>query len=144
MSLLIQPCHCALQCEHSLGTVCQLIRIKHMFLYKIIVFAQILGFIKHGLTMKQSYFKRKTGQYLPNKVIASKHAQSELHCAMACTALDVCLSINYKVKGVDKGLCQLNNDTVSKNLSLVFDEELDHLSVVKRVKYFYNSPHIVS
>ena len=107
-----------------------------MFLYKIILFAQFFGFIRYGLTMqKETYLKRKSHQYLPNNVIVSKHTKSELQCAMACTDLDACLSINYKVKGVDQGLCQLNNETVSKKLQLVLDEEFDHLTVVKRVKY---------
>ena len=108
-----------------------------MFLYKIILFAQFFGFIKYSLTIqKETYFKRKSGQYLPNNVIVSKHTKSELQCVMACTALDVCLSINYKVKGVGQGLSQLNNETVSKKLQLVLDEKFAHLSVVKRVKYF--------
>ena len=110
-----------------------------MFLYKIILFAQFLGFIKYSLTIqKETYFKRRSGQYLPNNVIALKHTKSELECAMACTALDACLSINYKVKGVDQGLCQLNNETVSKKLQLVLDEKFVHLTVVKRVKYFHD------
>ena len=113
---------------------------QNMFLYTILVF----GFIKHGLTMKQTNFKRKASQYLLNKVIVSKHTQSELQCAMACTTLDGCLSINYKVKGVDQGLCQLNNNTVSKNLQPVFDEEFNFLSVVQKVKYYFDITYAVS
>jgi hypothetical protein len=109
-----------------------------MFLFKtILAFVQVFAFIGYGVTMKHATFKRKTGQYLPDSVITTKYAESELECSMHCTSIDACLSVNYKASGVDQGLCQLNNSTTSENLGLVSDDKFVHLSILKRVKYFF-------
>ncbi len=86
--------------------------------------------------MEQAVFKRKTGTFLPDSVIATKYAESELECSMHCTSHDACLSVNYKTSGVDQGLCQLNNKTHSEKLKLASDEKFVHLSVIKRVRHF--------
>ena len=80
--------------------------------------------------MKDAIFKRKTGQYLPDSVITTKYAESELECSMHCTSIDACLSVNYKAGGVDQGVCQLNNSTASESLGLVSDDKFVHLSTV--------------
>jgi hypothetical protein len=109
-----------------------------MFLFKtILAFVQVFAFIGYGVTMKHAIFKRKTGQYLPDSVITKKYAESELECSMHCTSIDACLSVNYKASGEDQGLCQLNNSTTSENLGLVSDDKFMHLSILKRVKYFF-------
>ena len=87
--------------------------------------------------MKHAIFRRKTGQYLPDSVITTKYAEGERVCSMYCTRLDACLSVNYKDSGVDQGLCQLNNSTTSENLGLVSDDKFVHISIVKRVRYFF-------
>jgi hypothetical protein len=107
-----------------------------MSLFKtILAYVQFFAFIRYGVTIKHATFKRKTGQYLPDSVITTKYAESELECSMHCTRLDACVSVNYKASGVDQGLCQLNNRT-SENLGLVADDKFVHLSIVKRVRYF--------
>ena len=87
--------------------------------------------------MKHAVFTRKTGKFLPDSVITTKYAESELECSMHCTSHDACLSVNYKTSGVDQGSCQLNNKTLSEKLGLVSDEKFVHLSVIKRVRYFF-------
>ena len=83
-----------------------------MSLFKtILAFVQFFVFIGCGVTMKHAIFKRTTGQYLPDSVITTECAESELECSMHCTSIDACLSVNYKASGVDQGLCQLNNRT---------------------------------
>ena len=86
--------------------------------------------------MKHAIFTRKTGKLLPDSVIATKYTESELECSMHCTSHDACLSVNYKTRGVEQGLCQLNNKTLSEKLKLASDEKFVHLSVIKRVRYF--------
>ena len=114
---------------------------QNMSLFKtILVYVQFFAFIRYGVTMKHATFKRKTGQYLPDSVITTKYAESELECSMHCTRLDACLSVNYKASGVDQGLCQLNNRT-SENLGLVADDKFVHLSIVQRVRYFFDIMH---
>jgi hypothetical protein len=107
-----------------------------MSLFKtILAYVQFFAFIGYGVTMKHAIFKRKTGKYLPDSVITTKYAESELECSMHCTSIDACLSVNYKASGVDLGLCQLNNSTKSENLGLVSDDKFVHLSIVKRARY---------
>jgi hypothetical protein len=102
----------------------------------ILAFVQFFAFIGYGVTMKHAIFRRKTGQYLPDSVITTKYAESELECSMHCTSIDACLSVNYKASGDDEGLCQLNNRTTSESLGLVSDDRFVHLSIVKGVRYF--------
>jgi hypothetical protein len=109
-----------------------------MSLFKtILAYVQFFAFIGCGVTMKHAIFKRKTGQYLPDSVITTKYAESELECSMHCTSIDACLSVNYKASGVDQGLCQLNNRTTSESLGLVSDDKFVHLFIVRRVRYFF-------
>jgi hypothetical protein len=76
-----------------------------MSLFKtILAYVQFFAFIGYGVTMKHAIFKRKTGQYLPDSVITTKYAESELECSMHCTSIDACLSVNYKASGVDQGV----------------------------------------
>ena len=103
----------------------------------ILVFAQFFASIGYGIAMKHAVFKRKTGKFLPDSVITTKYAESELECSRHCTSHDACLSVNYKTSGVDQGSCQLNNKTHSEKLGLVSDEKIVHLSVIKRVRYFF-------
>ena len=105
----------------------------------ILVLALLFAFIGYGFAMKQATFKRKTGKFLPDSVIATKYAESELECSTHCTRLDACLSVNYKAGGVQQGLCQLNNKTHSEKLRLASDETFVHLSVIKRVRHFFGS-----
>ena len=48
-----------------------------------------------------------------------------------------CLSVNYKASGVDQGLCQLKNKATSEKLGLVSYDRFVHLSIVKRIRYFF-------
>ncbi len=91
--------------------------------------------------MKHAIFKRETGKYLPDSVIATKYSGSELECSMHCTSHDACSSVNYKTSGVEQSLCQLNNKTHSEKFKLVSDEKFVHLSVIKRVRHFYYITH---
>ena len=109
-----------------------------MSLFKtILAYVQFFAFIGCGVTMKHAIFRRKTGQYLPDSVITTKYAESERLCSMHCTRIDACLSVNYKASGVDQGLCQLNNRTTSESLGLVSNDKFVHLSILKRVRYFF-------
>jgi hypothetical protein len=105
-----------------------------LLLKMILACVQFFAFIGYGVTMKHAIFKRKTEKYLPDSVITTKYAESELECSMHCTSIDACLTVNYKTSGVDQGLCQLNNRTTLENLGLVSDDRFVHLSLIKRVR----------
>jgi hypothetical protein len=81
---------------------------------KLIFIQSILVCFQFGHTLKQAFFQRQKAQYLPDNVIKTKFAKTELECSLYCTRLEGCLSVNYKISGVGKGLCQLNNNTISE------------------------------
>ena len=72
----------------------------------------ILARLAQGQEMtKQAVFHRKKQKYLANHVIESRQANDELKCALHCIEHDSCASVNYKISGARKGLCELNNET---------------------------------
>ena len=86
-----------------------------------------------GQTLEQAFFQRQKSQYLPDSVIETKYANSELECSLHCTALDGCLSANYEVP---TGLCQLNNNTISEKGG-VKDPNFVYLSIELLVGYLF-------
>ena len=132
MSCFLRLCHCTPAIELS-----RVIYIAMLSFTTILVFAQFFVFIGYGIAMEHAIFTRKTGQFLPDSVIVTKYAASELECSMHCTSNDACFSVNYKTSGVNQGLCQLNNKTHSEKLKLASDEKFVHLSVIKRVRHFF-------
>ena len=60
---------------------------------------------------KQAVFHRKNQKYLVNHVIESRQAKDDLTCVLHCIRHDSCASVNYKISGARKGLCELNNET---------------------------------
>ena len=80
--------------------------------------------------------RRNDQKYLANHVIATKQAATEFECGMHCVAYGLCLSINYKISGVDKGRCELNNKTLQEtfNADKEINPEFNHLYIIKKVK----------
>ena len=79
------------------------------------IFSLILAPLAEGQEMtKQALFHRKKQKYLVNHVIESRQAKDESRCALYCIAHDSCASVNYKISGVRKGLCELNDETPQK------------------------------
>lgn len=53
-----------------------------------------------------------------------------------CSRNEVCASVNYKISGIDKGLCELNSKTLD---GMALDEitdslEYNQLDIIKRVR----------
>ena len=72
----------------------------------------ILARLAQGQEMtKQALFHRKKQKYLANHVIETRQAEDELTCTLYCIGHDSCASVNYKISGARKGLCELNNET---------------------------------
>ena len=79
------------------------------------IYLLILGRLTQGQhTTKQAVFQREKQKYLANHVIESTQAEDELTCALYCVRHDSCASVNYKISGARKGLCELNNEAVQK------------------------------
>ena len=88
--------------------------------------------------IQQAPFGKKGKKYLANHVIESTQTGNELECAMYCVRHGSCASVNYKVSGVGKGLCELNNKTIHEASGS--DEEtkfeFNHLYIIKKVSNF--------
>ena len=95
-----------------------------MKFFRAVLYLQcLLGFcIRSGACEKQNFFHRKAAQYLPGSVVASRYAGSCLECSIYCTRTVGCLSVNYKTSGRKKGLCELNNSTITENTAVENDE----------------------
>ena len=90
--------------------------------------------LKSGLSMKQALFHRQVAKYLPNSVIATRFVESEIQCSLLCTRRKECLSVNYKVKGLNQGLCKQNNQTISKEVA-VSDADFVYLAAAVCIIY---------
>ena len=84
---------------------------------------------------RQGMFRRVEQTYFANHVIERKQAMSERECGMYCVRYELCASSNYKISGVRKGLCELNNKTLKESSSdaRVYNPEFNHLAVIKPV-----------
>ena len=59
-------------------------------------------------------FKRRPGRYLGNYIIRSLKTEDEFDCSNSCLNEPGCVSVNLKVKGRNKGLCELNSKTLEE------------------------------
>ena len=108
-----------------------------MFLSHIFVLISFLSFLTqlgHCL-IQQALFGRKVKKYLANHVIESTQSDNDIKCAMSCVRHGTCASVNYKVSGVGKGLCELNDKALHEASGS--DEETKpefvHLYIIKKV-----------
>ena len=87
--------------------------------------------------IKEAVFRINEKEYLPNYVIETKQAQSELQCGMQCVAKESCASVNYKTSGVGKGLCELNSKPSRQEISKrLHKPEFNHLYIIKKVSEY--------
>ena len=87
---------------------------------------------------KQAVFQREKQKYLANHVIETRKAEDELTCALYCIGHDSCASVNYKISGAHKGLCELNNETSQKasGNDEQTNSEFIYLYIFKKVRKF--------
>ena len=81
-------------------------------------------------------FKKSKQTYLPNHVLKTKQADSEMECGLHCTEDESCASINYKTSGIGEGRCELNIKTVEETSGVdekIYHPEFNHLAVIEQV-----------
>ena len=84
-------------------------------------------------------YYRYGGKYLSNYVVRTKIAMTEAECAVYCLRDEECMSANYKTRGEDLGLCELNNMTLSDACTYSVDnEEFHYLQILQRVRIMYH------
>ena len=86
----------------------------------------------------QAVFRKKVGNYLGNHVIETKHAKTESECGIHCLGHGSCVSVNYKISGIGKGLCELNSEIRIQDKSdeekiSMFNHEFNHYYIIKTV-----------
>ena len=59
-------------------------------------------------------FQRRPGRYLGNYIIRSLKTEDEFDCSNSCLNEPGCVSVNLKVKGRNKSLCELNSKTLEE------------------------------
>lgn len=62
----------------------------------------------------EAVFQRKLGLYLGNYIIRSLKQETDINCGISCWNEPDCVSANYKAKGTDKSLCELNSKTLEE------------------------------
>ncbi|XP_028407430.1 contactin-associated protein like 5-3-like [Dendronephthya gigantea] len=86
----------------------------------------------------QAIFRKNDGNYSRNHVIETKHAETDSECSMRCLGLGSCVSVNYKISGIGKGLCELNSEIRVQNKSnedkiSMRNHEFNHYYIIKKV-----------
>ena len=86
----------------------------------------------------QAVFRREEQKYLANHVITTKQAETEFECGLHRVADGSCLSVNYKISGVNKGRCELNNRTLQETSEgdQETNHEFNHLYVFEKVRNY--------
>ena len=88
-------------------------------------------------SIREAFFRLNKSKYLANHVIETRQAKTMLECGIQCFRHESCVSVNYKISGIGKGLCELNNKTLEENDD--HDEGVDHpdfshLHIIKTVR----------
>ncbi|XP_028396184.1 uncharacterized protein LOC114520158 [Dendronephthya gigantea] len=80
---------------------------------------------------ESAVFRIHAKKYLANHVIDTKQAESEFECGLHCVRKESCASVNYKISGIGKGRCELNNDAIQEtsNGDEETNPEFNHLVI---------------
>ena len=96
----------------------------------------ILKVLKQANCSEAAMFQKHKGKHLANYVISTnERTKSEVECGIYCLGHGMCASVNYKTSGKDKGLCELNTETLdAKNGEGTPNAEFNHLYIINRVR----------
>ena len=82
--------------------------------------------------MSEAVFYKSAQTHLANHVVAKKKASNAFECSQHCMRFASCKSINYKISGIGKGLCELNDKTIQETIDAdkEANPEFSHLSFI--------------
>ena len=98
----------------------------------------ILVFVLNpGHCVNKILFTKTNGLYLANSVIRTEFTNNEFECGAVCSKEIACVSVNYKRCGVDKGRCELNDDSIERSPpeNRLVDMEFCYLGVRNSVRF---------
>ena len=103
---------------------------------RLAIFALILYHLGDAESREnEMIFQRRIGQYLGKYLIKRWKTNSEFDCSNSCVNEPECVSVNFKVKGEDEGLCELNSRTLDELPEEgQNDAEYVYLEVLMRVR----------
>ena len=123
-------------------TACDFQLTMHVYLSVLVFFCISATEIEEILACENVRFQESEQKYLPNHVMKTKQADSDLVCGLYCIADKSCTSINYKTSGIGKGRCELNNKTAEGTSDVdekIHHPEFNHLVVIERVSVDLNA-----
>ncbi|XP_028396132.1 uncharacterized protein LOC114520116 [Dendronephthya gigantea] len=89
--------------------------------------------VHEGESSFQASYRKHKGRYLANHVFRKEEAKYEHDCATYCIRDELCASVNYKVSGESKGLCELNSKPLHDDTKKeTYNVEFNHLAIVKK------------
>ena len=93
----------------------------------------LLVILNRGRCANKAVFRKIKGKYLPNSVFKTLETTDELHCTSYCSRDGSCVSVNFKISGKDRGLCELNSRTMKDVNDEQNKAEFNYLGIVTRV-----------
>jgi hypothetical protein len=104
-------------------------------LFSLSVVILILKLLQEGECSMQAMYRKHKEKYLANYVFRTIKTKWEQECATHCFRDNLCASVNYKISGIGKGLCELSNKTLDEASNEgTHDLEFNHLDIIKRVR----------
>ena len=79
---------------------------------------------------------------IKDSFIKAVHANNEHECGVFCSKETLCVSVNFKHSGHDKGRCELNSKTVGESLqeACLAHPEYNYLELFKQVWVIFKGP----
>ena len=92
-----------------------------------------LVILNRGRCHNEAVFRKIKGKYLRDYVYTTMKTTNELHCTTHCSRDGSCVSVNFKISGRDRGLCELNSAKIKEASDGHNNKEFDYFEIVSRV-----------
>jgi hypothetical protein len=91
--------------------------------------------LRLAYSSEEVLFDRHADSYLDGFVIRAKRTNTEVECGIYCTSEPLCVSANFKVEGVNRGLCELNSEVLEDFPGTkIQNTDFVYLAILERVR----------
>ena len=94
----------------------------------------LLAAFQRGMCVEEAVFRKIKGKYLPKIAFKTLNTRNALDCGSYCSRDQYCASVNYKISGKNRGLCELNSERMKDVDSGENNEEFNYLEILTRVR----------
>ena len=106
-------------------------------LFSLYVVILILKLLHESECSMEAMYRKHKEKHFANYVFRTIKTKWEQECATHCFRDNLCASVNYKISGIGKGLCELSNKTLDEASNEgTHNLEFNHLDIIKRVRRF--------